>query len=90
MRLTQLTPNLITANIVLWEYLYSYGIFFYQKEDRIMGFLAGKTAVITGGGKAVLSIRRRIFLSYGKLSNQTPLSFESGVFVCRKVKNILI
>ncbi len=55
-----------------------------------MGFLAGKTAVITGGGKAVLSIRRRIFLSYGKLSNQTPLSFESGVFVCRKVKNILI
>lgn len=55
-----------------------------------MGFLAGKTAIITGGGRTVLSIWKRIFLSYGKLSNKTPLSFESGVFICRKVKNILI
>lgn len=32
-----------------------------------MEFLAVKTAVITGGGRTVLSIWRRIFLSYGKL-----------------------
>ena len=51
-----------------------------------MEFLAVKTAVIIGGGRAVLSIWRRIFLSYGKLSNYTPLSFESGVLY---VKNFL-
>ena len=30
-----------------------------------------------------IKLEKNIFI-YGKLSNQTPLSLESGVFVCRK------